>query len=73
MPWGQGRLDSDYAVSPGNSTFAPRTWRLMVEGQLRDHPLERGGRKAHQLDSELGRLIVESYGDKSGFHSSWRK
>jgi nitrite reductase/ring-hydroxylating ferredoxin subunit/multimeric flavodoxin WrbA len=26
--------------------------RLMVEGQLRDHPLVRGGRKAHQLDSE---------------------
>ncbi|MBX3331303.1 MAG: NAD(P)H-dependent oxidoreductase [Nitrospira sp.] len=26
--------------------------RLMVEGQLPDHPLVRGGRKAHQLDSE---------------------
>lgn len=26
--------------------------RLMVEGQLPEHPLARGGRKAHQLDSE---------------------
>lgn len=26
--------------------------RLMVEGQVPDHPLVRGGRKAHQLDSE---------------------
>lgn len=26
--------------------------RLMVEGQLARHPLTRGGRKAHQLDSE---------------------
>lgn len=26
--------------------------RLMVEGQLPEHPLVRGGRKAHQLDSE---------------------
>ncbi|MBI4002886.1 MAG: NAD(P)H-dependent oxidoreductase [Nitrospira defluvii] len=26
--------------------------RLMVEGQLPTHPLARGGRKAHQLDSE---------------------
>lgn len=25
---------------------------LMVEGRLPDHPLVRGGRKAHQLDSE---------------------
>lgn len=26
--------------------------RLMVEGQVQEHPLARGGRKAHQLDSE---------------------
>lgn len=26
--------------------------RLMVEGQVPEHPLARGGRKAHQLDSE---------------------
>lgn len=26
--------------------------RLMVEGRMRNHPLARGGRKAHQLDSE---------------------
>ena len=26
--------------------------RLMVGGQLPEHPLARGGRKAHQLDSE---------------------
>lgn len=28
--------------------------RLMVEGRMRNHPLARGGRKAHQLDSEVG-------------------
>lgn len=28
--------------------------RLMVEGRMRNHPLARGGRKAHQLDSEAG-------------------
>jgi hypothetical protein len=26
--------------------------RLMVGGQIPEHPLARGGRKAHQLDSE---------------------
>jgi hypothetical protein len=26
--------------------------RLMIEGRLPEHPLARGGRKAHQLDSE---------------------
>jgi hypothetical protein len=26
--------------------------KLMIGGQLAEHPLVRGGRKAHQLDSE---------------------
>jgi hypothetical protein len=26
--------------------------KLMIDGQLPEHPLVRGGRKAHQLDSE---------------------
>jgi len=26
--------------------------KLMVGGQIPEHPLARGGRKAHQLDSE---------------------
>jgi len=33
-------------------TRAAAMARLMVEGQLPEHPLARGGRKAHQLDSE---------------------
>jgi hypothetical protein len=40
-------------VRPGARARAPWIWRrLMVEGRLAAPPLIRGGRKAHQLDSE---------------------